>query len=404
MNTSFCRSAQFAPVQLMLSLAGLLFYIAGALASEPTLLASRYNVIEGGGQTGVIVEFDQNPVLNWVLLRGPYRLSIDLPRTKFAFEPEALKAKGLISHVRFGDVGEAKSRLILTSRVPFKIGNVDLQPVSGGSKHRLHVSLVAATVAEFDAALHDQAQTTAATVVGARSGGNIDSRFTIVIDPGHGGVDGGALGVNGTNEKDITLLFSRELKETLEESGQYKVLLTRENDAFLRLDDRVAFARDAKANLFISIHADTIRFKGVRGATVYTVSDEASDAEAAALAARENVVDQIAGFEVPASSKEVADVLVDLVRRETHGYSIAFARSLVEGLRGATGMINNPHRHAGFRVLRAPDVPSVLVELGYLSNPKDEKQLLSAAWREKVVDSVVQAIGTFSSATITARQ
>ena len=217
-----------------------------------------------------------------------------------------------------------------------------------------------------------------------------------MIDPGHGGIDGGAEGAKGTVEKSITMAFALELKEKLAKNGSYDVFLTREKDEFLRLDERVRIARQHEADLFVSIHADTIRLKEIRGATVYTVSDKASDAEAAALAVRENLSDQLAGIEIEEENHEVADILVDLIRRETHSFSVRFARSLVGELSTAVELINNPHRSAGFKVLRAPDVPSVLVELGYLSNPKDEAQLCDPVWRSKAAERISAAIDLFA--------
>ena len=209
-----------------------------------------------------------------------------------------------------------------------------------------------------------------------RTGRRSGQRFTVVIDPGHGGIDGGAEGLNGTIEKNVTLAFATELRDKLAAIGKYDVFMTRDTDEFLRLDDRVRIARQHEADLFISIHADTISVKGIRGATVYTVSDKASDAEAQALADRENLSDQLAGMEIKNENKEVTDILIDLIRRETHSFSMSFAHTLVGQLSTSVGLINNPHRSAGFKVLKAPDVPSVLVELGYLSNAKDEAQLL----------------------------
>jgi N-acetylmuramoyl-L-alanine amidase len=174
--------------------------------------------------------------------------------------------------------------------------------------------------------------------------------------------------------------------------------MTRDDDRFLPLDERVRNARQDNADLFISIHADTISIKGIRGATVYTVSDKASDAAAAAVATRENLSDDLAGVEITEANHDVADILVDLIRRETHSFSIRFARSLVGQLSNAIEMINHPHRFAGFRVLRAPDVPSVLIELGYLSNPKDEAELRDPKWRQKAVDSICKAIAQFAAA------
>ena len=179
--------------------------------------------------------------------------------------------------------------------------------------------------------------------------------------------------------------------------SRYIVHMTRTTDEFLRLDDRVRIAREKGADLFISIHADTIRFKDIRGATVYTVSDKASDAEAQALADRENLSDQLSGVDVGTENHEVADILVDLIRRETHTFSIRFARTLVGEMADSVGLINNPHRFAGFKVLKAPDVPSVLVELGYLSNAKDEEQLRNPEWRSKAVTSISNAIAAFAA-------
>ena len=172
--------------------------------------------------------------------------------------------------------------------------------------------------------------------------------------------------------------------------------MTRDTDEFLRLDERVRIARQHEADLFISIHADTISRKGIRGATVYTVSDKASDAEAQAIADRENLSDTLAGIEIKEENHEVADILVDLIRRETHTFSMRFARSLVGELSPTVELINNPHRSAGFKVLKAPDVPSVLVELGYLSNAKDEEQLRNPDWRDKAADRIATAIALFA--------
>ena len=172
--------------------------------------------------------------------------------------------------------------------------------------------------------------------------------------------------------------------------------MTRDGDEFLRLDDRVRIARERGADLLVSIHADTISVKGLRGATVYTVSDKASDPEAEALAIRENLADQVAGIDMHDTDTEVADILVDLIRRETHSFSIRFARTLVGELSNSVGVINNPHRFAGFKVLKAPDVPSVLVELGYLSNPKDEQLLQDVGWRRKAAESIAKAVADFA--------
>ncbi len=353
----------------------------------------------------VVLNFDGEPNPEWLLLRAPHRLVLDLPETKFLLHPDDLKATGLVEDVRYGHLEEGKSRLILTSKGPFTVERLDVLKNEEAPGYRLVADLVAASDRQFEEALALQSQITGATVatpkndrLGKAPADDASRPFTIVIDPGHGGIDDGAKGVSGTEEKTITLAFALELKAKLASTGKYDVHMTRDSDEFLRLDERVRIARQHEADLFISIHADTIRLKGIRGATVYTVSDKASDEEAEALAIRENLSDQLAGMEIENEKQEVADILVDLIRRETHNFSIRFARSLVGEFSNTIGLINNPHRFAGFRVLKAPDVPSVLVELGYLSNPKDEEQLRDPDWRGKAAESISNAIAAFAAA------
>lgn len=376
-----------------------------SFAEAAPLEARDFKMAGDGTRMRVVLNFDSEPNPQWLLLRAPHRLVVDLPETKFLLHPDDLKAAGLIKDVRYGHLQEDKSRLILTSKGPFTVERLDVLKNEDGPGYRLVVDLVAASERQFEEALAEQSQTTGATVatpksdrLGKAPADDAAGPFTIVIDPGHGGIDDGAKGVTGTVEKTITLAFALELKAKLASTGKYDVHMTREKDEFLRLDERVRIARQHEADLFISIHADTIRLKGIRGATVYTVSDKASDEEAEALAIRENLSDQLAGIEIENEKQEVADILVDLIRRETHSFSIRFARSLVGELSSTIGLINNPHRFAGFRVLKAPDVPSVLVELGYLSNPKDEKQLRDPDWRGKAATSISNAIADFAAA------
>jgi N-acetylmuramoyl-L-alanine amidase len=372
-----------------------------ALALE----AHDYKMAGDASHMRVVVNFDSEPEPRWFLLRAPHRLVIDLPGARFAINPEELEARGLVANVRYGQINDKTSRLILEAKGPFVVDRLDILPNEASRGFRLVADLTAASQRAFDDALAVQAQTTGSTQatpkserLGLRTGRD-GQRFTIVIDPGHGGIDGGAAGPSGTAEKDITLTFASELRDRLRADGRYNVFMTRESDDFLRLDERVRIAREHEADLFISIHADTIRLKGIRGATVYTVSEKASDADAQALADRENLSDQLAGIVVEEENHEVADILVDLIKRETHSFSMRFARSLVGELSTTVGLINNPHRFAGFKVLKAPDVPSVLLELGYLSNEKDEAQLKSAEWRGKAAASISKAIEIFATST-----
>ena len=194
--------------------------------------------------------------------------------------------------------------------------------------------------------------------------------------------------------------FAKILAEKLNKQTGIRAFLTRSNDSFLSLSERVVLARQGKADLFISLHADTLGQKNIRGSTVYTLSDTASDKMAAALAARENLSDQLAGYSIEVPQPEIADILLDLTRRETQAFSISLANRVVKSFEGQIGLINNPHRFAGFQVLRAPDIPSILLELGFLSNEGDEKLLLSEEWRDKLTGLLVDAVLKYRGETV----
>ncbi len=218
----------------------------------------------------------------------------------------------------------------------------------------------------------------------------------VVVDPGHGGVDPGAIGVGGIYEKDITLAMARELKRQLESSGRYRVQLTRDKDVFIRLRDRVAIAREADADLFLSLHADIIANNSLRGLSIYTLSDKASDREAEMLAAKENRADALAGLDLSAENDLVASILIDLAQRDTMNHSKRFAKLTLDNVGRDVKLISSkPHRQAGFAVLTAPDMPSALVEMGYLSNPQDASLLNTSTHREKLGRALVRSIDAY---------
>jgi N-acetylmuramoyl-L-alanine amidase len=224
------------------------------------------------------------------------------------------------------------------------------------------------------------------------------AKRVVFIDPGHGGVDPGTIGVSGTYEKHITLAMARELKAQLDKTGRIQAMLTRKIDIFVPLRERVSRAREAGAELFISIHADAIKNRKTRGLSIYTLSEKASDKEAAALADKENKADLIAGINLVGETKEVTNILIDLARRESMNQSSKFATGLVFEMRRQTKLLRKTHRFAGFAVLKAPDVPSVLIELGFLSNRSDEKALKDKKYRAKLAKGMVRAItGYFSN-------
>lgn len=387
---------------LFACLLALLPALATAHADEP-LQALAFRAVGDKERIRAVVEFDRKPeTLDKLLLGAPHRLVIDLPETVFAFADEPASGRGMLEAVRYGLIEPGHSRMIFSFDTAFVTERMELTEEEQGG-YRLVIDVVAASQAAFNEELSAQIKTSsvnASTAKGDRLGaqGATASRdFTIVIDPGHGGIDPGAKGRSGTIEKDVTLAFAEALRDILARNNDYRVVMTRDADQFLRLDERVRIARQNDADLLISIHADTIRYKSVRGATVYTISDRASDSLAAEIAESENRADEIAGMTMSEDTEEVADILIDLARRETQALSIRVAQKVVDGLGEEIRLINNPHRYAGFRVLRAPDVPSVLLELGYLSNVEDETLLRSREWREKTANVLARAIQSYST-------
>ena len=218
----------------------------------------------------------------------------------------------------------------------------------------------------------------------------------IAIDAGHGGRDPGAIATNGLTEKTLALTFSRELRELLVESGRYRVVMTRESDRKVGLHRRVVIARNAGADLFLSIHLDRLEDREVRGASVYTLSDEASDVETAELAARENKADVVADIDLTEGyDEEVAKVLISLVQQNTMNCSATLAATLLPELDRVAPLIKRPHRFGDFRVLKAPDIPSVLIELGFLSNDQDARRLTSKSHRHELAGAILRALDTY---------
>jgi N-acetylmuramoyl-L-alanine amidase len=336
----------------------------------------------------------------------PDRIIVDVPEVNFQIDPAVGRAAQgrslgqIVKSFRFGLLGAGKSRIVIDLATPACISRVETRAIANGAQSaRLQIDLSRCEPAAFRQAAKAGEQAAAPpqeAPATADSSPPPSGPLKIVLDPGHGGVDSGAIGPGGAVEKTIVYDFSAELAKKLEASGRYRVVLTRHGDEFVSLGDRVKIARDENAALLISIHADTLQAaEDVSGATVYTVADRASDAEAARIAERENAADKAAGVEQRQEAVGVADILFDLKRRETRAYAHIFSREIVEEWRGAGRLNHNPERSAGFMVLKAPDFPSVLLELGYLSSPQDVKSMTSPEWRDKATSSLASAIDRF---------
>jgi N-acetylmuramoyl-L-alanine amidase len=334
-------------------------------------------------------------------LADPYRLVIDLPQMRFQLPPQAGEpGKGLVKAFRFGLMKKGGSRIVLDLTAPVRLDKSFVLDPSDGQPARLVLDLSAIDRPTFlRAVAFDNRPRTdlGAAPKPEGAGATNDSRPVIVLDPGHGGIDEGAHAATGEAEKNVVLDFALMLRDKLEQSGKYHVEMTRSDDTFIALTDRVQFARTHRAQLFISLHCDALaRGEGdAQGATVYTLSDHASDAEAARLADAENRADIIAGVDLSSEPNEIADILIDLAQRETRSFTTHFARALVGDLKSAIRLHKQPLRSAGFRVLKAPDVPSVLIELGFVSNRADFKELMSETWRARAADSITHAVSAY---------
>jgi N-acetylmuramoyl-L-alanine amidase len=391
-----------------------------ALAAGDRAVAKDARVGGDLNRTRFVADLSETVEFRAFLLSNPYRVIVDLPEVQFQM-PSGVggEGRGLVSAFRYGLFATGKSRIVIDVVGPVVIDKAFVRAAENGQPARLVIDLVNATPEEFEKQSQKQGlmrsvapngfQTSTEAAAGSQPAPATKpkgSKPVIVLDPGHGGVDPGTISVSGYYEKYVVFDFCKVLKEKLEATGRFRVLMTRDTDVFVPLDARVLFASKEQASLLISIHADAIDPKNplvnakmidtTRGASIYTLSDEASDEFAQIIAARENRSDVLAGVELAdGGDDDLASILIDLMHRETKNLSIGIAKNLLGGLGGKVPLTASPHRFANFKVLKAEDVPSVLIELGYLSNRDDERALTSDEWRSKVADAIVESISAF---------
>ena len=377
---------------------------AARAATEDYPAVSEARLMGDETRTRFVAELTRTIDLAAFTLADPYRVVIDVPQLTFRLPAKAGESgRGLVKAFRFGLVMQGGSRIVLDVTGPVRVDKAFVLDPVEGQPARLVVDLVAIDRDSFMRNLAIENQTRRASASAARGereslAKSADPRPLVMIDPGHGGLDSGTTApTTGDNEKTIVLEFALKLRDKLEKTGKYRVAMTRTDDHFVPLADRVRLARSSQAALLISIHADALAHRDTKGhgATIYTLSETASDAEAGRLADAENRADLIAGVDLSAEPDDVTDILIDLAQRETKAFSMQFARALVSEFKTSARLNERPLKSAGFRVLTAPDVPSVLIELGFVTNPQDIKLLTSDAWRDRVADSMVQAIQTF---------
>ncbi len=369
----------------------------------------------------------------------PYRLVVDLPNFNWQAGVIPKPPKTNVIDVRSGTLNSNTKRVVIDLGSPVILKNAFKLPASGNKPHRLVLDFATTSSSNFQTAERkifgdldeqpERPQTTLTNLIEDQLGtktnqGNLSlngmiiptrkpilspnatnttpapksplRKPLIVVDAGHGGADPGAVGAGRAYEKHVTLAAAKALKKELEATGRYRVHLTRDKDVYLKLYQRRAIARKKDADLFISLHADSIDKPKVRGASIYTLSNKSSDAQTAKLAARENQADLIAGVDLSHEDKEVANILIDLAMRDTMNQSKFFANTVVsEMTRNGMRILPRPHRYAGFAVLKSPDVPSVLVEMGFMSNKSEAKLLGTRGYQEKIAKTLAKSIDSY---------
>jgi N-acetylmuramoyl-L-alanine amidase len=371
---------------------------AGAPTPAAPVLVSDVRIGHANGHTRFVLNLSEKADFQVFTLADPYRIVIDFPEVAWRIDPAVAKGTtGLIKGFRFGLYRPGRSRMVIDLTGPIVIANKFLLPPEGERRYRLVLDLRStdrigylATAGWPEGA--SEPEVVDDTAIDDATPKPRNAKRVVVIDPGHGGVDPGATGTGGTYEKDLVLPLALMLRDALERTGKFTVVMTRDTDIFLSLKARVAVARRAKADLFISLHADSAPTSSARGASVYTLSETASDKEAEALANSENQSDIIAGVDLTNESDVVTSILIDLAQRETKNNAVKFAQDLVPELQKAGDVRHNSHKFAGFVVLKAPDVPSVLIEVGYVSNRFDESVMVTNRWRRGMVGGIARAV------------
>jgi N-acetylmuramoyl-L-alanine amidase len=383
----------------------------------PVVISARIG--EHLDRTRFVVELSDPLKFTVFTLSNPDRVVIDMPEVLWRLtSPDHPQGTGAVRSYRYGLFRPGDSRFVIDLNTPVSAGQPMILPPEGGNGYRIVLDLFPTTQAKFEQTAgwpsELRAKEAAAEKLAALpalpqpspSAGytanvvpvpppQISTRKIVVLDPGHGGIDSGTVGTDGTLEKNVVLDEGLRLRKVLEARG-YTVHMTRDTDVFIPLPERVNISRGYGADLFISLHADSNPDTSVNGASIYTLSASGSDKEAAALARKENQSDIIAGVDLSGENSPVASILIALAQRDTMNRSSRFAENAVGELSQATDILpREPHRSAAFAVLKAPDVPAVLIELGYLSNNGDRSQMVTDHWRDGVAGAIGNAVDRY---------
>jgi N-acetylmuramoyl-L-alanine amidase len=389
-----------------------LILLTGTVAAFPAqgVEATAVRLLDNGKTTTFELTISKGLTAQVYTLANPYRVILDLPNLAFHLDPAAgQKGRGVVSAFRYGLFAAHKARVVIDTTGPVRIASAGMTRIPGSRALKLAIVLApmdaaafgAGTGAALAAALPADIPRNSAPPEKADRKHKGHAKPVIVIDPGHGGIDPGAIGANNVPEKSIVLAVALQLREALQNTHRYEVKMTRKDDVFVSLDDRLKYSADNDADLFISLHADSIEQKklsdSVRGATIYTLSSRASDEQARVMAEKENASDLIAGVNSvdEGSGEEVKNILIDLLKRETSNFSADFSHVLTKKLGQSITLARIPQKSAAFKVLKQTHAPSVLIELGYMSNASEEHEMMTVAWQSKVAQAIASAVNVY---------
>lgn len=389
-------------------------------APDRAVEATAVRLLEDGQSTTFELTISKGLTAQVYTLANPYRVVLDLPEMTFRLDAAVgKKGRGVVSAFRYGLFAQKKARVVLDTTGPVGIASAGMTRIPGSNALKLAVVLVPMDAAAFGSGTGATLADASSSDIGSDPGPSVgpelappesadrkhrgNAKPVIVIDPGHGGIDPGALGANNVAEKSVVLAVALQLKSALLKTRRYDVKMTRTDDVFVSLERRLRFSAENDADLFISLHANSIEEKSladsVRGATIYTLSDRASDEQARIMADKENASDLIAGVGSGSNDggEEVKNILIDLLKRETSNFSADFSHVLARKLGKAITMSRIPRKSAAFKVLKQAHAPSVLVELGYMSNSTQEQEMMTGDWQSKVAAAIATAVQSYFS-------
>lgn len=376
----------------------------GAARAQPAPVeATAASAIADGELTVFSLTLSHGVQAQIFTVDNPYRVIVDLPDVAFKLPAgTGSEPAGLVKVFRYGLFAEHKARVVIEARGPVKVASAGMTRAGRGQAVMLKISLAATDEATFAAGMGAAPDAEEATIpVAPPQEKAANSKPVVLIDPGHGGIDPGAIGSGNVTEKSIVFAVAQQLEAVLKASNRYDVRMTRTRDVFVPLDKRVKMSAEFSADLFISLHADAIAelayAENIRGATIYTLSERATDERSRLMAEKENASDLIAGMSGvdEDGGDQVKDILYDLLRRETLNFSADFSNLLVSRLSKSIAMSKDPQKSAAFKVLKQPHAPSVLIELGYMSNSRDQATMTTKAWQTKVAGAIGAAVNSY---------